>query len=141
MRIALVSCVKNKRSSATRAGDLYISALFRAWRDYAIRNADSWYILSAQYGLLHPDEFVEPYERTLRKLKKPERVAWARRVQGQLSTALPATADVIFLAGAQYREELVPFLRKHGYAVSIPFEGLGSGRQLQRLNQLAQASR
>ena len=141
MTIALVSCVKTKRSSATRAGDLYISPLFRAWREYAIRNADAWYILSAKYGLLHPDQVVEPYELTLKKLRKPERVAWAKCVQAQLSTALPTTADVIFLGGTHYREELVPFLRTHGYTVSIPFEGLRSGRQLQRLTQLAQASR
>lgn len=141
MRIALVGCVKTKRSSASRAGDLYTSPLFRAMREFAIRNADAWYILSAEYGLLHPDQVVEPYERTLNRMSKPERAAWAKRVQAQLSAALPPAADVILLAGTRYREELVPFLRGTGHAVAIPLEGLAFGRQLQRLRELAEASR
>ena len=67
-RIALVSCVKKKRGSAAFARDLYLSQLFRGLRCYAESHADVWYILSAEHGLLKPDQIVEPYERTLRCL-------------------------------------------------------------------------
>lgn len=141
VKIALVGCVKTKRPSASRAEDLYTSPLFRALREFAIKNADAWYILSAEYGLLRPNQVVEPYERTLNKMKKPERAEWGNRVQAQLSASLPPTADVIFLAGTRYREALVPFLRRSGHAVSIPLEGLPLGRQLQRLRELAEVRR
>jgi hypothetical protein len=36
----------------------------------------------------------------------------------------------------RYRENLTPFLRDHGFSVSIPLGGLSFGRQLQRLKQL-----
>jgi hypothetical protein len=67
-------------------------------------------------------------------MRKPDRLAWAARVQRQLLEVLPPGAEVIILAGMRYREHLVPFLREHGFSVSIPLEGLPFGKQLQQLN-------
>ena len=134
-RVALVSCVKAKRTSAAPARDLYTSPLFRALRAYAVAHADAWYILSAEYHLLRPEEIVAPYERTLNAMPKRERVAWAERVQRQLLEVLPTGAEVILLAGVRYREGLVPFLRTRGFSVTVPLEGLGIGKQLQKLKQ------
>lgn len=134
--VALVSCVKSKRASPAPAADLYTSALFRSLRRYAEANADSWFILSAEHGLLRPTEVVAPYERTLNRMRKADRAAWAERVQRQLLQELPAGADVIVLAGERYREGLIPFLREQGFRVSVPLEGLSFGRQLQRLKEL-----
>jgi hypothetical protein len=137
VRIALVSCVKSKQPSPAPAKDLYTSPLFRGTRAFAEANADAWYILSAEHGLLHPDQVIAPYERTLNKMGKAARQEWAERVQGQLAAVLPPRAEVIVLAGERYREGLVPFLENRGYQVSIPLEGLPFGRQLQRLKELA----
>src|SRR5512147_3143165 len=130
MPIALVGCVKTKRRSASPAGDLYTSPLFRALRHYALAQADAWYILSAEYGLLRPDQVVQPYERTLNRMSKADRVAWGMRVQSQLVDVLPPSAEVIVLAGSRYREDLVPFLERRGFSVMVPLEGLSFGRQL-----------
>lgn len=135
-RVALVSCVKSKRTSVSPAGDLYTSQLFRALRAHAVAHADSWYVLSAEHGLLRPDQMVAPYERTLSAMPKRDRAAWAERVQGQLLEVLPTGAEVILLAGTRYREGLVPFLRARGFSVSVPLEGLGIGKQLQKLKQV-----
>jgi cytoplasmic iron level regulating protein YaaA (DUF328/UPF0246 family) len=132
-RVALVSCVKKKRASAAPASELYQSALFRGLRRYAELHADTWYVLSAEHGLLRPTEVIEPYERTLNKMKKADRIAWAERVQKQLLEVLPAGAEVIVLAGARYREDIEPFLRQRGFLVTVPLEGLRVGQQLQRL--------
>ena len=137
-RIALVSCVKQKRDSAAPARDLYLSQLFRGLRHYAETQADAWYILSAEHGVLRPEQVVGPYERTLNTMPKRERLAWAERVQQQLLELLPADAEVILLAGLRYREEIEPFLRKRGFPVSVPLEGLRIGEQLQRLKQAAE---
>ena len=136
-RIALVSCVKQKRTSAAPARELYVSELFRRQRRYAEARADAWYILSAEHGLLHPDQVVAPYERTLNNMRKPERLAWASRVQRQLLEVLPASAEVILLAGARYRENLEPFLRSMGHEVSVPLAGLALGKQLKYLKEIA----
>jgi len=137
MRIALVSCVKSKRSTPAPAKDLYTSPLFCGLRKYAESNADVWYILSAEHGLLSPDQVIAPYERTLNTMGKVARQRWAADVQAQLIATLPHKAEVIILAGERYRKDLVPFLRERGHAVDIPLEGLSFGRQLQRLGELS----
>jgi len=137
IRIALVSCVKKKRSSAAPARDLYLSQLFRGLRHYAETRADAWYILSAEHGLLGPDQVIEPYERSLNTMLKRDRSAWAARVQKQLLESLPADAEIILLAGLRYREEIESFLWQQGFSVSVPLEGLKIGEQLQQLKQEA----
>ncbi len=137
-RVALVSCVKKKQDRAAPAKDLYMSQLFRGLRQYAERHADVWYILSAEHGLLRPEQVVEPYDRTLNTMPKVERVEWAERVQQQLIDFLPAGAEIILLAGLRYREEIEPYLCKHGFSVSVPLKGLKVGEQLQRLKQDSQ---
>lgn len=136
IRVALVSCVRRKRQTAAPARDLYLSPLFRGLRRYAETHADAWYILSAEHGVLCPDEVVAPYERTLSTMPRRERIAWADRVQGQLLEVLPAGAEVIVLAGLRYREGIEPFLRSHGFSVTVPLEGMKIGQQLQRLKKV-----
>lgn len=133
--IALVSCVKMKARRTCRARDLYISPLFQSMRKYAEENADEWYILSAMYGLLNPLELVRPYELTLKTMKKPERVAWAKKVRKQLKIALPSKGTIMFLAGKDYREYLQDHLEAKGYKIRIPMEGLKLGDQLKWLKE------
>src|SRR2546425_734049 len=103
-RIALISCVKSKHNAPSPARDLYTSTLFNGMRKYAEHNADAWFILSAEYGLLTPDQLISPYEKTLNRMPKAGRVRWADRVQQQLIKSLPSGATVIILAGDRYRE-------------------------------------
>jgi hypothetical protein len=134
-RVALVSCVKSKRTSASPACELYTSALFRGLRRYAEANAEAWYILSAEHGLLSPSDVVAPYEKSLLRMPRPERDEWARRVRQQLLTVLPAHADVLLLAGARYREGIEQFLKDQGCRVTVPMAGLGIGKQLKWLKE------
>ena len=133
MRVALVSCVKAKLQKPAPARDLYTSQLFQGLRAYATAHTDRWYILSAEHGLLQPDEIVAPYERTLNRMPVRDRLRWASRVQSQLQATLPRAATVVILAGKPYREHLTPFLRANGFEVTIPLEGLSIGKQLQYL--------
>lgn len=74
-RIALVSRVKSKRAAASPARELYTSQLFRGLRAYAEAHADARHILSAEHGVLRPDDVIAPYERTLTMMPKRDRVA------------------------------------------------------------------
>jgi hypothetical protein len=135
--IALVSCAKKKRQKRAPARDLYLSELFRRYRAYATANADRWYILSAKHGLLNPDQVIAPYECTLNAMSAQERRAWAVRVQQQLRQCLQPGTEVIILAGTRYREGIEAFLTANGFAVRVPFKGLGIGRQLHQLQSFA----
>jgi hypothetical protein len=137
-RVALVSCVKSKRDHVSPAGDLYTSPLFRGLRAYAKAHADRWYILSAKHGLLHPEDRIGPYEKTLNNAGVHERREWAERVEDRLEQVLPAGCEVLILAGQRYREYLVPYLESRGHRVLIPLEGLQMGQQLKWLKESEQ---
>lgn len=133
--VYLVSCVSKKRAQECAARDLYVSALFCKARRYAEASGCPWYILSAEYGLVSPDQIVAPYERTLNTMAVADRRAWAERVAVQLAAAVPDLARVVFLAGERYREFLAQHLIRRGVVVSIPMEGLRIGEQLSWLGQ------
>ena len=131
----LISCVKTKRPFRCQAKDLYVSQLFSKARKHAEGVEGVWFILSAEYGLLSPDRIVSPYERTLNKMLKGEREAWAQKVLLQIEAELPNLKRVVFLAGQRYRENLIYPLRARGLEVATPMEGLGIGKQLRWLKQ------
>lgn len=136
-RIVLVSCVGAKRPAPSRARDLYTSVWFRKARICAESLGSRWFILSAEYGLIAPEAVLEPYERTLNRMLRAERVRWADGVLHSLLPLLGLGDEVMFLAGARYREFLVPALQQQGIPVSVPMQGLGIGRQLAYLMQFA----
>jgi hypothetical protein len=132
--VYLISCVSQKRTTPARARDLYVSSWFLKARDYVGTTRSPWFILSAEYGLVPPDQILAPYERTLNTLRKPERQAWAARVKGQMDTLLPDAARIVVLAGLRYREFLMDYLRQRAPTVDVPMEGLRIGKQLQYLS-------
>jgi len=133
-RIYLVSCVKTKLASPALAKDLYISPWFRKARACVEKTGRPWHILSAQYGLVHPDERIRPYEKTLKTMPVAERRTWAGLVLADIEPSLPGVDTVVFFAGESYREFLDPALRSRGLAVSVPMARLSQGRQLEWLN-------
>jgi hypothetical protein len=131
MTVILISCVKDKSESSCFARDMYLSAWFKKARRHAESKSHKWFILSAKYGLLDPDESISPYEQSLNSMPSTERRSWARDVLCQIQSAIDNKSTIEILAGRRYREFLVPALIKNGYCVSVPLEGLGIGRQLQ----------
>ena len=131
--IALVSCVKSKRSHRCKAGEMYTSSLFQKMMAYAeTLNTKRVFILSAKYGLLDPDDMIDPYEQTLKTMKSAERRLWARGVLAALRQHCDLDADhFVLLAGAAYRKDLVPHLKHY----AVPMQGLVFGKQLQWLER------
>ncbi|WP_313912833.1 DUF6884 domain-containing protein [Tahibacter sp.] len=131
--VALVACVKSKGPAVAPARRLYTSPLFRASAAYAERVADRWFILSAEHELLHPDQQVAPYERTLTRMSVTERAAWAVEVLNTLRPMLSSPIHLVVLAGTAYRECLLAPLRDAGCSISVPMVGLRFGEQLRWL--------
>ena len=100
--IALVSCVKKKKTVRCPAQDLYDSDLFRKMKCYAQQHSDRWFILSAKNGLLSPETEIEPYEQTLNKMRIRDRREWADRGPHSDARAwIVAFGSVLPLAGGE----------------------------------------
>ncbi len=133
-----VSCVSRKRSAPAPAMDLYVSDWFLKARAYVESTGAPWFILSAKYGLVDPNQVIAPYELTLNTMRVEDRRRWAEKVFDQLAEQTQRPEHILMLAGARYREFLEPGLTAMGTQVDVPMQGLRIGEQLSWLNQQSQ---
>jgi hypothetical protein len=131
MKIALISCSKNKMTIDCVAQEMYSkSTLFNKTFQYCLRqNYDFIFILSAKYGILHPDDKISPYELTLNSFSKCERKTWAAECFKTLLDAGQTESQFDFYAGKIYSDELSKLLP---YTANI-LKGLGIGERLKFL--------
>lgn len=132
MKIALVSCVSKKQDGIHKAKDLYISDWFKKVRLHVEDKYNSWYILSAKYYLVNPEQEIEYYEMYLPNQTKEYKQQWSNKIIEQLNI-LPCEVDIF--AGKEYRKYLIPLLEQKGFKVNVPLEGLGIGQQLSWLRR------
>lgn len=134
MDIGLVSCTKSKRKQAAKPADLYMeSAFFRKAREYVDANHDSWYILSAKHHLLDPDgPPIEPYNETLSGASVDTKREWSRTIYNQLrrEDLLTDGNRLVFHAGRDYYDELLPLLDETPVQTERPTDGLQFGETL-----------
>lgn len=132
-KIVLIPCVSKKLQHKSKAQDLYVSPLFQKNLKYAKSlNPDKIFILSAKYGLLRLDEEIEPYDKTLNKLRSNEIKEWSNLVLNKLKKSTDIENDeFLFLVGNNYRKYLLPHLKHY----KIPMLGLSIGKQLQWLSK------
>lgn len=139
MDIGLVSCTKSKREQAAKPADLYMeSAFFRKAREYVEANHHSWYILSAKHHLLDPGgPPIEPYDETLSGASVDTKREWSQTVYDQLQQeGLLADGNrLVFHAGRDYYDELLPLLDDTPVQTETPTDGLQFGETLSWYNE------
>jgi hypothetical protein len=114
------------------AKDLYRSELFRRRRLWAEASDVPWWIFSAEYGLVQPDQVIEPYDTRIGRLSPAARAKLADSVVSGLELALGGlSGKVIELhAGDEYTLVVKGALQRRQAAVIRPLEGLRIGEQL-----------
>lgn len=127
VRIALIACSKSKvLKKRLPAKNIYTGVFFKKAIKYCSLLKINFFILSAKYGLLHPDTIISPYDLTLAKMKKTDRQKWSEQVKKQMINVGINKKKIILLAGIKYIEFLDG---------EKPLKGLSQGKQLQWLNQ------
>jgi len=130
--LGLISCTKKKQTYPCKASEMYsASDLFSKAYAYAVKNYDFVAILSAKYGLLLPDDEIEPYDLKLNDMRTIEVKEWSDKVFKQMQKRLDIEEidKVFFYAGQKYRHYLTPKLEDTGIECQTPLEGLGIGKQ------------
>lgn len=130
--VILIGCVKRKLPTGAPARDLYVSPLFRKGRAYAEHSGVPWFILSAQHGLVAPDDELEPYDLWLSATSWQYRREWGGGVVAALREALGSIAglNIEVHAGSAYVDAIREGLRTGGATVVEPLAGLALGPRL-----------
>lgn len=125
-RTYIVSCVSTKSEYACKAGEMYQSAWFKKAVEFVGEN--DYYIISAKYGLLHPCDFIYPYNLSLYDLDIKTRIEWGESVSKSIQEKILHNQTIVFLAGKTYIKYIASYL--NNYQVETPLKGLGIGQQL-----------
>lgn len=131
--LGLISCTKKKQNYPCKASEMYsASDLFRKAYAYCTKKYDQVAILSAKYGLLLPQDEIEPYDITLNDMSIKERKLWSEKVFEQMQQRLNLSnyGRVFFHTGKRYREFLTPKLESVGLVTEVPLGNLQIGKQL-----------
>lgn len=130
--VVLIGCVRTKGSSACAAADLYTSPLFGRRRRYALASGLPWFILSAKFGLLAPEDVIGPYDTYLAEQSPAYKKAWGEFVVAQLEQWLSGLRNhaIEVHAGAAYVEPLRAPLAARGGRLIAPLAHLRQGEQL-----------
>ena len=139
-KIVLLSCTKSKLDKPSPAKDMYSpSPMFQKTKVYGeALKPDRMFILSAKYGLLPMDKQIEPYDLTLKTMKKEEKDKWGETVKQQMGQAgiNPQSDKFVFLTGSEYMKPLEKFIPAEN--IEKPMEGKRMGERLSWLNSQAQ---
>lgn len=132
---ALISCSKSKGGHRDLARNMYVSSLYRK----SVAVAEGWglkySILSAKYGLLDPDETIEPYDQTLKGASKQFKSEWACKVDKQIRLLIDRKKWLVVLAGDDYFVPLTEAGTQDPLNYFAPMQGISLGNRLVFLNQ------
>lgn len=130
-KICIVGDSRTQLSIRALAENMFTSTLFKRSRDYARSQCDVWYIASAHYGLLEPDELIDPYSVTIDSLSDEERFKVTQRiVQGLYRRGVSTNDSFVILTKAAYSNILEPVLAARSYDARYPLAGKGIVQQL-----------
>lgn len=128
--IALISCSSLKTEYAAPAKDLYRGHMFLMAKKIIEHKKYPWFILSAKHGLLKPDDFIEPYNLSLKSMTKNQREKWAYCVNQKLKIINNKNEKILVFAGELYLNAV------QGFEVINPIKGLSLGYKMQRLKKI-----
>lgn len=111
----------------TFAVDLNQGQLFKGIRKLATQNLFDLKILSGRYGLLEPDQIIEPYNQ---KIKTKADIIRVREMINPKITQIWMAYDIIIvIMGNYYREVIKPFFDNKFYVV-YDRRGIGGYKSL-----------
>ena len=130
--VILVGCVRTKNAVASAASELFASPLFAGRRRYAVASGLPWYILSAKFGLLAPDDVIGPYDVYLADQAPDYKRAWGEFVTAQLEQRerVLRGRTIEVHAGAAYVDPLRAPLAARSAMLVTPVAHLRQGEQL-----------
>ena len=117
----------HREAGRVAARDLYDAHKFSERRLYAEQSWRPWYILSPEYGLLHPDDVIEPSDFSSVRWRLPEWESWSARIAEALVEPIASMGarSVEVLAGGPYLEfGLREALEGLGLEVLVPLRPL-----------------
>lgn len=128
--VVLVTCVYEKLTVPAAARDLYTGPYFDRLRRYAEAQAVPWFIISAEHGLVHPADWLAPYDTDLNAQSPQYRSAWGAWIAVKLDRLVGGLegTTVEIHASPTYIEPIAAELNRLHAIVAVPLARHRLGR-------------
>jgi cytoplasmic iron level regulating protein YaaA (DUF328/UPF0246 family) len=119
-KVALIACTKEKESNSCAAISMY-QGEFKNWLKHAQQlNLDQIYILSGKFGLLLPDELIEPYDFNLNLSDREYYLNWNERVIKKLKELENLEETLFYMfTNHHYASEMIKEMSHYEFPVHI----------------------
>lgn len=132
MTSIIIACGSKKLSHPAKAKDIYVGSLFRGARRAAEATGLPWFIMSAKYGIIPPDQTIEPYDMTYGKTTGKKAWEISEQIQ-RLGMSRPIWA----LVPARYAQVLSAAVGSQ--EIRTPLRGLSMGNQTRMFKLIREA--
>lgn len=148
--VVLVGCGDSKYDGLLPAGGKYRSGFFTVKRRYSEAVGDYWVVVSAKHYVVEPHEWIDDYDKSVKKMSPSERALWGEITGTNLISYLcdieaydAYPSEVHLLLGQDYKEPIsdeLRFLREESDVTVVDrFEGTsGMGEQMSKLNAIVE---
>lgn len=109
-KVIITGCTKNKNPSG-KASEVYKGAIFNSIKQYSELNGLPYFILSAKYGFLNPDQYIESYDCKLQyKAQHYDLVSKILNEQRLFLNYLLGTAEIELFLSQKYEDVIIELL-------------------------------
>lgn len=125
-RVVLIGHERRQGRAPASARELFVSREFVVAKTMADADADFWFVISSEYGLVDPDAVISPYSRRLSHESLAFCRAWAQWTAVKLDSELDGLADatIEIHTGDAHLEPLAALIESRGARVITPLAGL-----------------
>lgn len=121
---------KNKLDREAPARDMYLGALAQSSFKWMTRNCERFYILSANYHLLHPDKKIQPYPFLFKDLDELDKESWGHVTIEKLAWETELDKPILVMAGSEYIQSLVNAAKETQAKIYDPCPKMTMGMRL-----------
>lgn len=139
-RVAIIPCTNQKSNISGPAREVWIGNNFQL----TLAHAELWYdevmVMSYKYGLIHPEDKIEPYDINIYYASAGDRLKWWITLRQQIIALAQRTEkdsfpqpDLVAIYTGNYEQERImrEFVRAGMRNVIIPWKGARVGERMQ----------
>lgn len=136
--VAIIPCTNQKSEVPGKARDVWIGGHFQLVLAHAEIFYDRVLVMSYKYGLISPDDPIEPYDIDIRTGSAGDKLRWWYKMREDIRELAKTEPLLVALyTGNIERERIIrEFVRNGVRQVIVPFDGASIGKRMEMVYDL-----
>jgi len=135
MSVAIIPCTNQKSDVAGPAREVWAGSHFQLVLANAEINFEYTYVMSYKYGLIIPDQEIEPYDLNIKNAAMREKLEWWLKLREHIAMASKMNPRIVAVYTGNFERErfIREWIRNGVRNIIVPWQGLGIGQRIQQV--------